>query len=245
MLNFILLILEIFVIGFILLSMHFMRKQVGLGTLYVFVGSLQFIQTLLVSSVYDNEFLNFRFSPGSTIFYTSTLFSILLFFHYEGVKKTRGLIYGILISNVTVTLFSHFLLIHAENDSASNSVFLEELLSFELSLFLVGTSLMYLEALLIVFLYQFLNLKFPKKGQFLKILFTMSIVCFIDSVLFYSFFYFNKDNFQELMLGNIVGKQITTLLLSFLFWVYFKYNKSKKMKEEPKSFKDTFKIFTF
>lgn len=242
MLNFGLLIIEIFVLGFILVSMHFIRKQIGLGTLYVFIGSLQFIQTLLVSNVYDNHFLGFKFSPGSTIFYTTTLFSILLFFHYEGIKKTRGLIYGVLISNISVTLFSHFLLIHAKNDAVISSMFFEELLSFELSFFLIGTALMYLESFFIVAFYHYFNSKLTSVNLFIKILVTMAVVCFLDSVLFYGIFYYNSDNFVELLTGNILGKQITVILLSLVFYFYFNFNKTKKIQNKTL---EVFGIFTF
>lgn len=227
-----------------ILFMHGMRKQIGYGALYVFVGALQFFQTLLVSNVYDNNFLGFLFSPGSTIFYTSTLFVIFLTSYSENLIKTRGLIYGLLISNIAITLFSHFLLIHSETDVKSSSIFLEELLNFELTLFLTGTSLLYLEGMMIVILFQILELKLPKLPLFLKIYLTMAAVCLFDSVVFYTFFYIKEDNYEELMLGNIVGKQITVVILSFLFYFYLTQFANIKSKR-PKNFREILKIFTF
>lgn len=244
MLNFSLLIFEIIIIASMIIFMHGMRKQLGYGVLYVFVGALQFFQTLLVSSVYDNTFLGFKFSPGSTIFYTSSLFVIFLTFYSENIIKTRGLIYGLVISNVAITLFSHFLLVHSEADVNSSSVFLEELLDFELSLFLIGTSLLYIEGMLIVILFQFLQLKLPKLNLFLKILLTMGIVCLFDSVFFYTFFYLNSENYQEQMFGNIVGKQLTVLIFSFLFYFYLSHLAELKVRK-PKSIREILRIFTF
>ena len=244
MLNFSLLIFEIIIIAVMILFMHGMRRQIGYGVLYVFVGALQFFQTLLVSSVYDNNFLGFRFSPGSTIFYTATLFVIFLTSYSENLIKTRGLIYGLLISNIAITLFSHFLLIHSETDAKSSSIFLEELLNFELTLFLIGTSLLYIEGMMIVILFQIFELKLPKLPLFIKILITMSIVCLFDSVAFYTFFYFNVDNYEELMIGNIVGKQMTVLIFTFFFYFYLTQLAELKTRK-PKTIRETLRVFTF
>lgn len=244
MLNFSLLIFEIIIIATMIIFMHAMRKQLGYGVLYVFVGALQFFQTLLVSNVYDNTFLGFKFSPGSTIFYTSTLFVIFITSYSENIIKTRGLIYGLLISNIAITLFSHFLLVHSETDANSSSVFLEELLNFELSLFLIGTSLLYIEGMLIVILFQSIELKAPKIPLFVKILITMAFVCLFDSVFFYTFFYFNVENYIELMIGNIVGKQLTVVILSIMFYFYLTLYAEIKTRK-PKTIKDILKIFTF
>ena len=245
MLNFTLLILEIFIIGFMIVSMHYMRKHIGYGVLYVFIGALQFFQTLLVSSVYDNDFLGFKFSPGSTIFYTSTLFSILLTFYSESVLKTRGLIYGLVISNIAITLFSHFLLVHAESDLNASSIFLEELLSFEIGLFIAGTSLLFIEGVLIIILFQTLCIKLPKLPLLFKILITMSLICLLDSIVFYTCFFHDKENFYEQLIGNIVGKQLTVILLSIMFYIYFVSNIPKRKDLNSKTIKETLKIFTF
>lgn len=244
MLNFSLLIFEIVIIAIMILFMHAMRKQIGYGVLYVFVGALQFFQTLLVSNVYDNTFLNFRFSPGSTIFYTSTLFCIFLTSYTENLIKTKGLIYGLVISNVSITLFSHFLLVHSETDANSSSVFLEELLNFELSLFLIGTSLLFIEGIGIVALYQVLENRFTKMPLVFKMFITMSVVCLFDSVFFYSLFYLGDENYLDLMIGNIVGKQLTVLLFVPIFFVYL--NKFTPVKERRnKSLKETIKAITY
>lgn len=221
-----------------------MRRQIGYGVLYVFVGALQFFQTLLVSNVYENTFLGFTFSPGSTIFYTSSLFVIFITFYSENLIKTRGLIYGLLISNIAITLFSHFLLVHSQSDVNSSSVFLEELLDFELSLFLIGTSLLYIEAMLIVILYQFLDLKIPKLPFFIKMTLTMSLVCLFDSVFFYTFFFIKTEDYTQLMIGNIVGKQLTVITLSIMFYFYLSQFAELKTRK-PKTIKEILKIFTF
>ncbi|MGV7107825.1 hypothetical protein [Flavobacterium sp. U410] len=238
-------IFEILLVVFIIIGIHFYKKRIGIGALYVFVGAVQFFQTLLVSNVYDNYVGDYRFSPGSTIFYTATLFSILLIFHVENLIKTRALIYGIIISNIAITFIAQFLVVQNHNIEQSSGLFLEEILSFELTIFLIGTSLLYLEAMFIVMFYDFLNFKFRNKGLFLKIFVTMSLVCLIDSVVFYTFFYFTHDNFKDLIIGNIIGKQITVVVFSICLYFYFKYNKNLRPKRTPTSLKEVLKIFTF
>ncbi|MEZ4787608.1 MAG: hypothetical protein R2790_06985 [Flavobacterium haoranii] len=233
MLNFLLIVFEILLLGFLITFMHYMRKQIGYGVLYVFVGALQFFQTLLVSNVYDTSIFNYQFSPGSTIFYTASLFTILLTNYSEGIVKTRGLIYGVIISNIALTLFSHFLLIHAETNATDSGIFLEEILSFELSLFVVGTSLLFFESFFIVFTFQYLHLKMPKLNLFLIIYLTMSVVCLFDSLIFYSVFFYEKENFKQMLrkyCWKTINGNFTKHYVLYLFRI--KYSKKKRFKLE-------------
>jgi hypothetical protein len=101
--------LELFIIAILIIGLHATRKTFGIGLLFVFLGAIQFFQTILAGNVYNLYFENVVFSPGSSIIYTSSLFGIFLICYSENFLKARSAIFGLVFSNIII-LFYHTLL---------------------------------------------------------------------------------------------------------------------------------------
>lgn len=242
----ILLFTETLVITLMIIIMHSSIKKYGIGPLFIFLGSIQFFQTILAGSVYNVFFDLFVFSPGSSVLFTSTLFCVFLVFHTESLKKTRSLIYGLIFSNIAITLLSYISLEQVIMDEHSiNLEYLITIFNFDLSIFLTGTSLLYIDSMLLIIIYEFLNYKFPKKYIYLKILISTAVISLFDSVFFYTLLFYTEDNYSSLLLGNIIGKQISVLFFSFVIYVYLLVMNKNYKKPIPKNIRDVFKIFSF
>ncbi|MBP9792791.1 MAG: hypothetical protein KBC56_02205 [Flavobacterium sp.] len=241
-----LLILEIFIISGAILLLHKLRVFLGIGLLLIFLGTVQFYQTILASSVYNEIFDGILVSPGSAILFTSTLFSILLIFHTEGVKVTRTAIFGVLFSNVLLSILSIITLFQLKIDN--HSIFqdyLIEILNFDVTLFLTVTCILLFDLFLIVIIYQFLNLKLKHCPVFFKFFIPLSLVAFLDSVMYYGIIFFSLDSDLDLLYSNIIGKQIATALFSICMYLYLKFSKLLDTKEFPRNLDDVIAVFTF
>lgn len=242
---FFLLISETLVVALMIIVLHSVMRQYGNGPLFIFLGAVQFFQTILASSVYNVFFDTLIFSPGSTVLFSSTLFSIFLVFHTESIKKTRSLIYGLVFSNIIITVLSYISLEQAIIDKNSrNLVYLQNIFNFDISLFLTGTSLLYIDSILLIILYEFLNYKI-KGYLFLKIFIVTSVVNLFDSVVFYTLNFFSYENFSDLLLGNVIGKQITVIFFSIIIYIYLSLIYKKERLTKPRNLKEVFKIFSF
>ena len=242
---FFLLITETFVVAIMIIIMHSVIRQYGIGPIFIFLGAIQFFQTILASSVYNVFFESFIFSPGSTVLFSSTLYSIFLIFHTENIKKTRSLIYGLVFSNIIITVLSYISLEQAIADRNSNNlIFLQNIFNFDISLFLTGTSLLYIDSMLLIIFYELLNYK-VKGYLFMKIILVTSFVNLFDSVVFYSLNFINHENFYDLVLGNIIGKQITVIFFSISIYIYLSLIYKKERVSRPKKLREVFKIFSF
>ena len=225
--------------------MHSAIRQYGIGPLFIFLGAMQFFQTILASSVYNVFFETFIFSPGSTVLFTSTLYCILLVFHTESLKKTRSLIYGLVFSNIIITVLSYISLEQAISDKDSaNLIFLQNIFNFDINLFLTGTSLLYIDAILLIIIYEILNFKIKGK-LFFKIFTVTSLISLFDSTVFYSLNFYASDEFLNLLIGNIIGKQITVLIFSLIIYFYLSIIFKKDRVTTPKNWNETLKIFSF
>jgi hypothetical protein len=131
--TFIYFLLETLIVGLMILGLHASKKHFGVGMLFVFLGTMQFFQTILSGNVYNLYFDVFLFSPGSTLIFTSTLFGVLLIFRNEAVIKVRSAIYGIILSNIILVFLSYISLEQILTDNYSkNTTFLAEIFNFDI-----------------------------------------------------------------------------------------------------------------
>lgn len=241
--SFIYLLIETLIIGLMIIGLHASKKYFGIGLLFVFLGTVQFFQTILSSNVYNLYFDVLVFSPGSALIYTSTLFTILLIFRSESVIKVRSIIYGIIVSNIILVFLSYISLEQILADSYSrNATFLTEIFDFDINLFITGTALLYFDMILILFLFRYVESKFPK-NYFLQFFISSVITSFLDSFLFYTLNFYVEVNYSDLLIGNIAGKVFVCFALSVLFAFYFLVNPQKENKK--KALKDIFMIINF
>ena len=237
------LLFETLIVGLVIIGLYASKKHFGIGLLYVFLGTVQFFQTILSSSVYNLYLDSFVFSPGSALIYTSTLFAILLIFKSESVAKVRSAIYGVMISNIVLVFLSYISLEQILVDSYSrNTIFLSELFNFDINLFITGTVLLYFDFILILFLFSYVSSKFPK-NYFLSFLVSSVITSIVDSFLFYSLNYYSEFEYFELLVGNMFGKTFVCLVLSSVFSFYYFLSPPKE--RAGKKLTDIFTIINF
>lgn len=241
--TFIYFLLETLIVGLMILGLHASKKHFGIGLLFIFLGTLQFFQTILSGNVYNLYFDVFLFSPGSTLIFISTLFSVLLIFRNENVINVRSAIYGIVLSNIILVFLSYISLEQILTDNYSrNTAFLAEIFNFDIHLFISGVVLLYLDMVFTILIYRYVDSKYPK-NYFLQFLAASLITSVVDSFLFYSINFYSEVNYSELMIGNIAGKIMVCIVLSILFAFYFMVNPQRESKR--KDLKDVFMIIKF
>jgi hypothetical protein len=237
---------ETLLISISIVILHRFKDYFGIGLLLIFLGSVQFIQTILTTTVYNEIFKGVVISPGSAVLYTSTLCCLLLIFHTEGVKKTRTAIFGLLFSNVLLAFLSSMTVKQLQIDSHSlQTDCLKEIFNFDVTLFLVGAILMFVDFFVLIIIYQFVNYKLSNIPAFFKIYLPLLIVGLFDSVVYYSITFISLDNNANLLHSNIIAKQIAVLIFSIVIYLYLRIFKMENVKESPKSFEAVTSIFSF
>lgn len=243
--SFIYLLLETLIVGLMILGLHATKKHFGIGLLFIFVGTMQFFQTILSGNVYNLYFDVFLFSPGSTLIFISTLFAVLLIFRNESIIKVRSVIYGIILSNIILVFLSYISLEQILSDNYSrNTTFLAEIFNFDINLFFTGIILLYLDMILIIFIFRYLQSKFPK-NYFFQFAGASIVTAVLDSFLFYTVNFYSELNYSEMMIGNIAGKILVCFILSALFAFYFLINPQKENKRKVLKVKDILMIINF
>ncbi len=216
-------ILQFSLIASSILILFKFRKTLGLAPLYLFLGAIQYLQSLSGTRISLTVFDDLTVYPGSVIIFSSILFAVLLIYIKEGTTSARVLILGMIISNFLLLVlysvtYDPKLTSQAVNDVESPSFFM-----LNYKYFAIGKILLLLDFIWMVVIYQFLISKIKKLPFFLVLFTSLVIVLFFDAILFNLIFNYGEDDFNQLLLGQILGKSIAALILSVILYAYLKF----------------------
>ena len=241
---------ELILIALLILLFYRLKPRFGLLPLYVLLGSNQFLQTILSTSFKINIPGGLSITPGAIIVVSSSLFAILLIYIKEGVRSTQALIIGIIVANMSFTLFGLITNLQetAMQDIIYSSGTAQKLFKVNFRVFFVGTIVLIMDALLIVILYEFFFTKQTRFNLFTRLLFTMLIVLNFDAVLFMGTSFWNSANLGNKIISQMVGKSVAALFFATVLYVYLYYFDNKKNNSaslEEKGKEDIFSILTY
>jgi len=240
---------EILLISFIIVVLYNQRNRFGLFLLFIFIGSNQYLQTIISATIYLKIFDDYLFSPGSVVLFSSSIFTILLVYIKEGVHKTRTLIYGILLTNITLTIFSAITSVQLNMAGSINLLTIpKEIFNVNVKMFLIGTFLLILDSAFIIIIYEFILIKLSKINIFWTLIISMFTVLYLDSIIFSLFTFQSNELFINIFIGNIIGKSISGFIFTLVLYVYIVYiDKSKYLEKLKinKNAKDIFSIISY
>ncbi|MBY6203509.1 GGDEF domain-containing protein [Halomonas denitrificans] len=207
---------EILVVSGLLLGLIALRNVFGLAMLYLALGVLQHMQTLMAVAVYVEVAPGLMISPGSAVLFTATLFAVLVVYVEEGAFEVRRLLYGLIGANFALSLLMVLFGQHLESSGALNLYEMPpEFFDVNLRVFVVGTIVLFLDVFLIILLFDALGRWMPRSAL-LRVMLTMLIVVSFDSLLFTFGGFFGSPGFYDILVSNLVGKVASSLLYSIV-----------------------------
>jgi PAS domain S-box-containing protein len=230
--------------AFLILLLFRLRKQIGLGILFTCLGLFQFIQVFLNNTTFVSITDNFIVLPGSTIFFTITLFALLIIYIKEDAIETKKTIYALLIITIITpvllqTLNWYFNLISTQNPFKQ----LSSLFRINPWVIFIGTVTLFLDTLLIIFIFEYISKK--TRFLFLRICLTMFVVISFDTVFFSILAFWNSENQNSIIISSLISKGTFTIFYSFLFYVYLRFIDSNEPLTQIFKIRDVFQPLTF
>ena len=226
-------------VGALVLFLFNLRKKWGYGLLFASIGVFQFLQVFLSSTVYFKITESILVTPGSAIFFTVSIFTVLIIYIKDDALETRKIIYALLITNIVMTLLLLSLRINLNASQIYNPLNVDSrLFTNNAWLLFVGTLTMALDSLIIIVLYEYIS-RFIS-SLFLKIFITMLFVVAIDTVVFNFIGFANYDQVRKIFISGFVSKATTATIYSILFMVYLKYFEKSKIDKNASTLKDVF-----
>ncbi|WP_081740334.1 ATP-binding protein [Aquimarina pacifica] len=232
------------VVIFLTLLLFRLRTMFGLGVLYTSLGLFQFIQVFLARSIYFKISDTISISPGSTILFSATLFTILLIYVKEDASTARKLIYSLVIANIVLCfLLLVFRLNIGEGQNFTSFDGSTEFFYTNISVLLIGALILYIDSLLIMYLFEFVSKR--TSILFFRILITMLLVLSFDTILFTLIAFWHLDNLKNIIYSGVLSKAVIVFLYSILSTIYLKYFEKDKFEPNYLMFKDFFQPLTY
>lgn len=243
------LIFEIIFVASIIIFLYHKRKIFGLVSLCILIGSHQYFQTLLSSTLYVQIFEDYYSSPGSAVLFSSGIFTILLIYIKEGVHSTRTLIYGIVLANISLLILSYIASYQLTSEGTVNILNIpKEIFTIDVMSFLGGTLTLLLDSFLIIIVYEFLLFKIKKIKIFWVILISILTVLYFDILVYSLLSFWGTENLGNILIGNALGKTLAGIMFSLILYLYIvridkrSYLKNIAIKRE---IQDVFSIITY
>lgn len=244
-----LILIEIIFLAAVILVCYSLKRWFGLAFLYIFIGSIQYLQTVLSATLFIPLWGDFGFSPGSAVLFGSNIFAILLIYLKEDILKTRTLVYGILISNIALAILSTITSYQMSLENSMNFLNLShQIFNVNLRIFMVGTVTLIIDSIAIIIIFEFLFFKLKRSYIFFLILLASVIVMILDSLLFVTGSYIGQPDFMHILINNMSGKIFSGFVYAFILSVYLVYidkNNFLNHHGAPSEIKDLFSILTY
>ncbi|MBN9671556.1 sensor domain-containing diguanylate cyclase [Roseibium aggregatum] len=220
-----------------------MRKQIGIGIFLCALGVMHFLETYLASVFYIE--LPFGIvSPGSTVLFSGKLLMILLLYIREDALTARQPIYGLLIGNFLMVGLVMILRNH-ETVAVTAGRLPDIAFIDEMGLLMIwGTLLLFVDAIAIIVLYEFLGDRFGRH-LCLRFLACGAIVLTLDQIGFFLALHYVSGAPWQAFYGGWVAKLGATVVYTGFFVAYLKFFDHEESWISNRPLKDVFQVLTY
>jgi diguanylate cyclase (GGDEF)-like protein len=198
------------------------RHRFGIGLFFCALGTMHFLETYLAAVLYVQFPGDILISPGSAVLFSGKLVMLLLVYIREDASTVRQPIYGLLIGNFLmvglVLLMRHHVMAGAGlPQHQADFAFMDEMGW----LMVWGTTLLFVDAILIVLLYERLG-GWLGRHQTLRILASAATVLTFDQLGFFAALSFFAGAPPSVLWGGWLAKMAAALVFSGLAGIYLR-----------------------
>ena len=220
--------------------LHF-RGRLGLGVFLTALGVMHFLETYLAAVFYVT--LPFgTVSPGSSILFAGKLMLILLLYIKEDAETVRQPIYGLFLGNLMTVAIGLLLQFHAVEGSGpvEDAAFIKEVGW----LMLWGTTLLYLDSIAIILLYERIGLFMPRRVV-PRFLLSGIVLLTFDQIAFFGVLHAFFDVPLSAFWSGWAGKMLAVMIYSTIYLLYRHIRRAGEPYATVRPLADVFGDLTF
>lgn len=219
------------------------RRILGIGVFLTALGVMHFLETYLAAVFYVGLPFGVA-SPGSSILFAGKLMMILMLYMREDAAVVRQPIYGLFLGNILTVVIAQITRFHQTvaivPGQTVDTGFLDEMGL----LMLWGTSILYIDAIAIILLYEKLGRRLQRHTVLRFALCGVAILTF-DQAGFYVALRYLFEAPLDVFYDGWLAKMVAVGIYSVLFALYLKLSSSKGRLLLRRSVGDVFNDLTF
>lgn len=232
---------EALVMAALVLGLFRSRSLLGLSPLYIVIGGFQYLEASL--SLRVEVAPGWPLYPASTVMFTATLLAVLLVYIKEETLEARKLVYGLVLANIGLSLIAMIVSEHVAVPGSAGGDGLTSALQGNAWVALVGTVLLYFDALGIILVYEFVS-------RYTRVLFVRAAAALIvvgafDSVFFTLAVQWGRPDLVPLMMTAIAGKTCAMLLYAGALTLYLRRFEPESVEVGSGDVGDVFQTLTY
>jgi diguanylate cyclase (GGDEF)-like protein len=241
--NMIVLALEATVYFLFLITLLHWRQRIGIGVFITVLGTMHFLETYLASAFYV-PVPSATISPGSAVFFAGKLLMVLLLYVKEDAPTVRQLIYGLLVGNMMIFALGLVLNLHV-GATGPGGVPADDGFLRELGLLMLwGTSLLYLDSIAIILLYERLGSIIGRR-MMPRFFVAGAVVLAFDQIGFYGVLHWLTGAPAAVFWGGLVAKMAMNVLFVAMMGLYLHLFRSDAPPARAKGIGDVFNDLTY
>jgi diguanylate cyclase (GGDEF)-like protein len=241
--NFALMALEASIYFLVLVVLLHFRARIGVGVFMTVLGTMHFLETYLAAKFYV-ELPFGAVSPGSAMMFSGKLLMILLLYIKEDATTVRQLIYGLLVGNFVCLLFGFMLAFHAGN-GPDGGVLLDDDFLRQMGILMVwGTTLLYLDSLAIIVLYERLGLVIGRR-LVPRFLIAGTLTLAFDQVGFFGALHYLTGAPASVFWAGLAAKISMTAIYAAMTAVYLALTVEERSVQPVRRLADLFSDLTY
>ena len=211
---------EAIVMALLVLGLFRSRTLLGLSPLYIVIGGFQYLEASLGLRV--DVAPGWALYPATTVMITATLLALLLVYIKEETREARKLVYGLVLANACLSLISMLVSEHVRIPGSTMPVGLTTgSLQANAWVGLVGTTLLFLDAVGIVLVYEFVSRY--TQNMFARTAVALVVIGAFDSVFFTLAVQQRRPELPALMVSAVAGKTVAVLFYAAALTLYLRF----------------------
>lgn len=220
-----------------------LRHAMGLGAFLCALGVMHFLETYL-AAVFFIQLPFGLISPGSTVLFSGKLAIILMFYIREDAEAVRQPIYGLLIGNFLMVALVLTLRLYGAPVSLPGYNPDLVLIDQMGALMIWGTSLLFIDSIAIILLYEKLHALLPR-SVVLRAGLSLALILTFDQIGFFIGLHYIAGTPWDALAGGWIAKMGAALVYSALMGLYLSVLERGSAETAPLPLSDIFHKLTY
>lgn len=220
-----------------------LRHRMGFGAFLCALGVMHFLETYL-AAVFFIQLPFGLLSPGSTVLFSGKLAIILLCYIREDAETVRQPIYGLLIGNFLMVALVATLRLYSTPVALSGYNPDLVLIDQMGALMVWGTTLLFIDSIALILLYEKLHDLLPKSVT-LRACLSLAVILTFDQIAFFIGLHSIAGTPIDALFGGWVAKMGAAVVYAALMGLYLLTFERSRPELAPQALSDIFHILTY